>query len=298
MVEVNFCDLCKSKDVSKLYHIDRCSPEFDVAKCNKCGLIFQRPRFSDEEIQSFYSEDYYKGKADYKYIDERENIKGSAYVWKKRLKKILKNLKHKDGKNLKILDIGCSFGGFINEAKKMDFDVYGLDVSEYSVNYARNELGLNNVKAGELSKGMYDENFFDVITMVEVIEHVKNPREILTEIYRILKPGGIVLLQTANMDGKQAKVAGKDYHYFLPGHLFYFSVNTLTNYLKTIGFSKSKVFHGVDFGLLPKLKKSRLTFKHWHEYRKWVRISFYHLLSQIHVKDFAMTSSMVIYGFK
>ncbi len=298
MIPVNFCNLCKSSDIKHLYRIKTAKPEFKVSKCSNCGLIFQNPRFSDAEINDFYKEEYYTGSADFSYIDERVNFKHSSYVWDKRIKKLKKYLKTEPNNSPRFLDIGCSFGGLLQRAQNFGFEPYGIDISDYSVTYAREKLGLNNVVCGEFNPDMYTENFFDIITMVEVIEHVKNPEKIIKGIYKVLKPGGIVLLQTANMDGVQAKKGGSEYHYFLPGHLFYFSKTTLLEYLKKAGFSDSKVFHGVDFGLLPKLRKSTGSFKNWYDYFKWLRISYYHLKSQVHLGNFALTSSMVIYGFK
>ncbi len=298
MIQVNACNLCNSNNVKHLYHITNSKPEFNVSKCQNCGLIFQNPRFSDTQISDFYKEEYYTGKTDYTYVDERVNFKHSAYVWDKRIKTLLKYLKTDKNQAMRFLDIGCSFGGFLKRAQNSGFKTYGIDISDYSTAYARDELGLKNVVCGEFSAGMYEENFFDIVTMVEVIEHVKNPKKIIDGIYKVLKPGGIALIQTANMDGRQAKKAGKDYHYFLPGHLFYFSKKTLCKYLKDSGFSGYKVFHGVDFGLIPKLKKSAGSFNKWHEYFKWLKISFYHAKSAIHFKNFALTSSMVVYGFK
>ena len=298
MIEVNYCNLCSSKQLIPLYHITRCEPAFDVVKCASCGLIFQSPRFSDEAISEFYSEGYYTGKSSYTYVDERENFKGSSYVWNKRIKKISSFLGLAVNKGKRFLDIGCSFGGFLSCAEDAGFDVYGLDISSFAASYARDKLNLKNVICADFTKGLYEENFFDVITMIEVIEHVKDPMQTIKEAYKILKPGGLFLLQTANMDGYQAKKEGADYHYFLPGHLYYFSAKTLKSYLKKCGFKKVKIFYGVDFGLLPKLRKSATTFKSLKDYLKLFRISYYHLKSRVHIKDFCLTSSMVVYAVK
>ena len=100
------------------------------------------------------------------------------------------------------------------------------------------------------------------------------------------------------MDGVQAKSEKDDYHYFMPGHLSYFTKKNLTNLLKEVGFSKVKVYRPVEFGLLPKLLKSKQHFKKKRDYLKWFRISYYHYKSMIHFGDFSLTSSMVIYATK
>ena len=100
------------------------------------------------------------------------------------------------------------------------------------------------------------------------------------------------------MDGWQAQKAKERYHYFLPGHLSYFSAQNLSHTLYTIGFSKVKIYYPVDFGLLPKLRKSRGDFSTLKDYVKWFTIALYHLKSKIKWKGQPLTSSMVVYAFK
>ena len=84
------------------------------------------PRFTDEQLKEMYNESYYTGSADYSYYDERQALKYSQYVWKKRVRKIKKYI---NGGNF--LDVGCSFGGLLETASEY-FTPYGLEISEYS----------------------------------------------------------------------------------------------------------------------------------------------------------------------
>lgn len=100
------------------------------------------------------------------------------------------------------------------------------------------------------------------------------------------------------MNGKQAKDLKENYEYYMPGHLSYFTAANLTMLLKTAGFSKIKIYYPVEFSLLPKLLKSRGSFKKFSDYKAWPRISSYHIKSKLHFGNFAMTSSMVVYAVK
>ncbi|HPI90168.1 MAG TPA: class I SAM-dependent methyltransferase, partial [Spirochaetota bacterium] len=100
------------------------------------------------------------------------------------------------------------------------------------------------------------------------------------------------------MDGRQARQLKDRYEYFMPGHLSYFSMSNLRSTLRECGFSRIKVYYPVEFGLIPKLLKSRHAFKSFKDYRAWPRISWYHVKSKVHCGTFAMTSSMVIYAYK
>lgn len=243
------------------------------------------------EVHAHYNEDYYTGKSEYSYRDERGQEKFDRYVHNARLQTIARF--HKPPANL--LDIGCAFGGFIKSANDIGYKAQGLDVSPYAANEGCKE-GLN-IKAGILEPHTFLANSFDVITLIEVIEHITNPQEYLKQIQNILKPGGLLVIQTANYNGWQATQEGSSYHYYLPGHYYYYSLENLKLLLSQHGFKKFKSFIPVDFGLLPKLKKSRGSFKTISDYLNWVRISLYHFKGKIFWKNKPWTSSMVLYAF-
>ena len=113
-----------------------------------------------------------------------------------------------------------------------------------------------------------------------------------------MRTGGILLIQTADMSGLQAVSQRENYHYYLPGHLSYFTKDNLRDCLKNSGFSMVQYIGGVEFGLMPKLLKSEAGFKKAADYFKWLRIIFYHFLSKITLLNIHFTSSMVILARK
>lgn len=284
------CPLCGSTGIRFHHHISHDSHPFDVDRCSDCGFIFMNPPFKDEVIEQFYRREYYEGSAEYSYFDERGSEPYSRYVWNARLKTIRKYVP-----TGKLLDIGCAFGGFLSAASTW-FEPYGIELSPYSAEHAQKRLQ-SPVHCGTIHDHPFKHGSFDVITMVEVIEHVKDPLPLVQECRNLLREGGLLLVQTSNMDGLQAKCAGKDYAYYLPGHLSYFSRSNLTGALMDSGFKGVRAFQPVDFGLMPKLKKSRMNFQSTMDYLQWFRIGWYHYRSKIHLGDFALTSSMVLYAF-
>ncbi len=288
---INNCPLCGSIAVNNMYHIDRYKLKFDVDTCGDCGFIFMNPLFTDDMIDQFYSEDYFSGRADYSYIDEREIKKYSQYVWNKRIDVI-----HSYVKDGNFLDVGCSFGGLLESASKY-YTPFGIELSDYAFSHAEKLFG-KNIHHGTLNDHKFSDKFFSAITMIELIEHLTDPVYAINQCFKLLRPGGVLVVQTANMNGKQAKDSGGDYEYFMPGHLSYFTAENLTMLLKTAGFTKIKIYYPVEFGLLPKLLKSRGSFRKFSDYAAWLRISSYHMKSKIHFGNFAMTSSMVIYAVK
>ena len=283
------CPVC-SHSMEFLYTIDRFSNPFDIFVCPECGL--QKKHSANEDENIYYGEDYYSGRAEYSYIDERKFIPYHRHVWKARLKNIARYVAPPSD----FLDIGCAFGGFALEAKQMGYRAKGLDISDYAVQYAV-KSGLD-AKAGKLEDIPFPENSFDIVTMIEVIEHVSDPKKAFHILSDMIRPGGLLILQTANFEGLQAKHKKSDYHYYLPGHLHYYSKSNLEKILKRFGFSRTIFYGGVDFGLMPKLLKSGGGFYKPSDYLKWIQMAVYHYKSKIRWNHFAMTSSMVMYAFR
>src|SRR5439155_4283821 len=88
-------------------------------------------------------------------------------------------------------DVGCSLGLLLYMAKERGFEPCGVDLSLNAVRYARDRLGLS-VHQGTLFDARFSDGAFDVVTMVSVLEHVPNPLQTLDEIFRVLRPGGIL----------------------------------------------------------------------------------------------------------
>ncbi|MCX7997676.1 MAG: class I SAM-dependent methyltransferase [Leptospiraceae bacterium] len=256
-----------------------------IYQCH-CGLQTIHPK--SNEVQELYNEAYYTGKAEYSYKDERQTEHYDAYVWDARIRNIQKFVPTGN-----FLDIGCAFGGFLARTKEFGFTPFGVEISSYAAEYAK-KRGIQ-VYSGNFLDIDLPENFFQVITLVEVLEHLPYPEKVFDKLVKILAKGGLLLIQTANFNGKQAKEEGSKYHYYLPGHLYYYSDSLLIEILKERGIQDFKIYYGVDFPLLAKLQKSRGGFKTWKEYFAWWRISKYHLKSKFFPGS---TSSMVFYAFK
>lgn len=258
-----------------------------IYKCKKCKLQAQ-PIKTEFELANFYSEEYYKGGANYTYKDERQTEYYDSYVWRARIRNIKKFRK---GGNF--LDVGSSFGGFLNCAKQFGFNPYGVELSEYSASYCK-KRGIK-VFQGNFIDSDYPNDFFQVITMIEVLEHLNKPDLVFAKCSSLLKDGGLLVIQTANFEGKQAIQSGSNYHYYLPGHLYYYSLSNLKTFLSKAGFGNFIYYSGVDFPLYAKLLKSRGSFRKLSDYLKWFRIAYYHWKSTLLPGS---TSSMVLYAFK
>jgi 2-polyprenyl-3-methyl-5-hydroxy-6-metoxy-1,4-benzoquinol methylase len=146
----------------------------------------------------------------------------------------------------RLLDIGVGTGLFMEIAQKKGFEVFGLDVSSYAIKTVGKRMKIKSEKklvVSELTEKTYASNYFDVINMRHSIEHVSDPEKLLKNVYKILKPGGIVAIATPNSFGWHAKLFKELWpHWSVPYHIQFFSKKSLEIVVKKSGFTilKSK----------------------------------------------------------
>ncbi|MBR9701508.1 class I SAM-dependent methyltransferase [Candidatus Pacearchaeota archaeon] len=244
------CNLCGKKDHDFLFNSkDRMfniSGEFSLYKCRNCGLVFLSSQLKDEELLKHYpSEFYYSfGRKDDKKIIK--TIYKTIYSDKGSLlmKILLSPLKSfvrgaKIIQKGKILDIGCGSGTFLKSMSEFGMDCFGVEIGDFDGKYAiKNKL---KIYKGDLLDAKYPSNYFDVITMRHVLEHVRDPMITLKEVYRILKKDGTFILETPNTSSFTNYLFGKFWvHYDLPRHFFSFNLEHLKRYAEKNNFKIGK----------------------------------------------------------
>jgi SAM-dependent methyltransferase len=146
----------------------------------------------------------------------------------------------------KLLDVGCGSGIFLQVAREAGWQTFGVDFDHKAVSCAH-ALDLN-VLLGGIEQFSDKENFFDVITIGHVIEHVHDPKEVLMEVHRLLKPGGILWIETPNISSVGHSYWGRYWRGLEPPrHLVLFNYGSLRNLLGQVGFQRmtTKVRHGI-----------------------------------------------------
>lgn len=104
--------------------------------------------------------------------------------------------KYIDFKNKKVLDVGCGVGMFLKQFKKLGAKVYGIDVDKKKIEIAKRKY--KNVKVAPAEKIPFRKETFDIVWLHEVIEHVEDEKKVLSECFRVLKPGGKVVIFAPN----------------------------------------------------------------------------------------------------
>jgi 2-polyprenyl-3-methyl-5-hydroxy-6-metoxy-1,4-benzoquinol methylase len=141
--------------------------------------------------------------------------------------------KYNDGVHL--LDIGCGEGFFLFNAARFGYATKGVEPSQDAAAYARKEFGLD-VEAKPFEELRSPENHFDVVTLWQVLEHMLCPLMVLKEVHRILKPGGLLVVSTPNIEGIPAKILRKRWWDIKRLHVNQFSTKTLRDILQNAGF--------------------------------------------------------------
>ncbi|MFH1847910.1 MAG: methyltransferase domain-containing protein, partial [Candidatus Omnitrophota bacterium] len=236
MLEEVKCDLCGRSHYKVLYR-SGCAVEenqtyrisqtflkapYQIVKCLGCGLVYASPRAKIEKILSSYAD-----MVDEEYAEEEPGRRLSARVILSRIESFKKGGK--------ILDVGCATGFLLDEAKKRGWDAHGVELSKWCACYAKDKLGLN-VVCGMLKDAGFNGSFFDAVVLQDTIEHLIDPKETLIQIRRILKPDGILYVNTPDINSMISRVLRTRWWGINQSHLYYFSKKTLYKMLEAAGF--------------------------------------------------------------
>lgn len=232
------CNLCGSNNRKFLF----VKNSFEIFRCMQCGLIYADIEWTQDEVQKFYSKDYFvccentsaKCYLDY-FEKEREALIANG-------KKRLKQIEYKQPPPGRLLDVGCACGYFVEIAQKNGWEAEGLDISEYATAYGRDTLGLKlQTTSLKVYESYCQKNYFDLITFWGVFDQLIDPKETLKAAYNLLKDNGLIVIRIPNADNLWVKLAGKQWHFFSPpAHIYYFTFKTIQTLLEEIGF---KVCH-------------------------------------------------------
>lgn len=235
------CKLCNSNDAEYLFGYEFDGVPLRRVKCKHCGLIYANPRLTKERTRQYFDSKYYT----------EDNIK---YWFDSRISLFKDNLRaiERYSQKGRLLDVGCGLGFFMKIAKDNDWKTFGTEISDFGSSYAKTELGLN-VFNGELRDANFPDDYFDVVTLWDVIYYLNEPREELMEIRRVLKKGGLLCLRVPigqsfainNWIGIRRILRHKTCPSFILSGthdwLYIFSGKTITKMLKKTGFDSLKI---------------------------------------------------------
>lgn len=195
---------------------------FKVVLCKECGLGFLNPQPSHEDYIKHYSRDKHKPAPDKSGILSQKKYHRCYIQWLKAHSNI--------PKDAKILDIGCGTGTFLYFLKELGYhNVIGLEISPQAVRVAKEELGIE-VYNRDFSNHNLPHESFDVIVGTALMEHMINPLMAIKEAAKLLKPGGLIYLNTPDLKAMNFRRT-----FFKFVHPYYFTQITLSSLLQQAG---------------------------------------------------------------
>ena len=246
--------------------------DWHILECAICGFVFVTPLPDDEYLRAHYQQ--------YLPVDDEK-----IFQWSNLMEEVsYRSLEaiEKDGpvpSDGRLLDVGCGYGFFLGKARERGWSVHGVEPCVHARDYAL-KTGLQ-VDLGGLLEQKYPDGSFTVVTMFYVLEHVREPLSYLKEAYRILKPGGLLLVRVPHTTPivkllKAFRI--KNRLYDTPSHLSDFSPKTLSLALIKAGFDGGETFPGgatrpYPFGecLLSATSGWFADAFYWISFGKWLR---------------------------
>lgn len=218
------CYLCNKKS-SLVYQVKNRS----IYRCLDDDLFFSIDKKSDQFV---YDQDYY-GSSPYTQLP----ILKDAYFQNKINKILILYPKER----LKILDVGCGWGNFLEILNKNHLPYLGTDISQEAVTICQ-EKSLNCQKADLIELSRDSRQKYSAIAFFQVIEHLKNPLEYLKAAKKLLKKNGVLLITTPNNNSPLRSLFGPKWSvYNTPSHYFFYSKKSIGRLLKKAGFNSFEI---------------------------------------------------------
>ncbi len=239
--EHTICPMCGNDNNVLLFEgsdlLHSAAERFRLVTCQVCGHIYQNPRPTVTGISKYYPENY---------LPFQKAIEDEPFWWRRidrrygryrRCIAVHNAAVHKG----RLLDVGCATGIFLDGMRQFGWQVQGVEPVPSAAEYARVRFGLD-VFCGQLEAANFPGRSFDVITLWDVLEHVHEPRLLLAEIARLLRPGGLLILSLPNPDSLEARLLGRFWiGWDLPRHLNLFRPQLLKLQLARFGLCVTNI---------------------------------------------------------
>jgi SAM-dependent methyltransferase len=226
------CPSCARSTAQRfLYRKNGC----DILRCEECGI--GRAEAGGFDPTAYYTDGYFSGAHADGYVD----YGGAEPVLRREFARAVDFLRrYRDGG--KLLEIGCAYGFFLQEAKR-HFGVAGIEVAEGAVAHCR-RAGLD-VSQGVAEPQTLDRvGCLDAIVMLDVIEHLPDPRGTLALCVQQLNPGGVIMLTTGDFGSGIARLAGEKWRLMTPPqHLWFFTQESMRRLAASLGLEVAAYDH-------------------------------------------------------
>ena len=236
--EVICCPFCGHVDA------ERYRTSADIVRCLSCGTVYLRTRLNKNAMRRVY-QSYADGPSHMALPADGEAIKKSGL----RRDYFLNELLEFTAPVGRLLDVGCGWGAFLDNARDRGFEVQGIEVTRKCVAFANERLGIP-VTDEPFEDVAFESGSLSVVTMLHVLEHLPEPSRAIENAYRSLKPGGIFCGIVPNIESLCSRELGETWYWLDPQyHYVHYSPSTLKMHLESAGFTVEGLYTATgDYG--------------------------------------------------
>ncbi len=227
------CPACGAETAHHfLYEKNGC----DIWKCSVCGI--GRTETDNFDPGSYYTKEYFDGS----HADGYADYVGAESVLRREFAETAAFVRSK-ATGSRLLDVGCAYGFFLQEAERLFETVAGIEVAEDAVSHCRGK-GLRVLNGVADAENMRTLGMMDAIVLLDVIEHVPEPFETISLCARHLNPGGALILTTGDFQSLTARVAGRNWRLMTPPqHLWFFTPASMSRLAGRAGLQTDMLDH-------------------------------------------------------
>ena len=234
--EETACNLCGARDDVVVGTRDRDGRPLRTVLCRRCGLVWTNPRPTIAEMNAYYGTTY---RADYKGQRTpplRKLVRGFLGAADRR--PMLRSFGART-----MLDVGCGAGELVYLMRRDGIDASGLDPGIEFAEFARSVLGVP-IQTASVDMAVVSEESLDLVAMFHALEHVPDPRSVLSSVRGWLKRGGHLVIEVPNIAAR-VQAPSHQYHY---AHLYHFTASTLGALGEAAGLRLVSTAHSSDGG--------------------------------------------------
>ncbi len=250
------CSLCGAENHRLLWQFDG----WQYVKCRSCGLVYQSPQPVADELVERYDGEYCSYELENQEAFFNLMLLGlrDAGFYRLESKLLADSSDNPESEPLSFIDVGCATGKLVEYMQNRGWNSSGIEVCESAAQYGIEHRGVS-IHIGPAESSGINDSSVDLIHCSHLIEHLNNPDAYLKWCFRVLKPGGHLIVVTPDISGMQAVLFGHEWRSAIADHMYLFSGRTLRRMLEKNGFKikKQKTWGGLAAGTAPlPLKKA------------------------------------------
>lgn len=230
---IDSCPICHRPESKTTCTVSYGKEDYLIVQCGNCSHYYSKFDITQINSASLYNDEVYQ------VIDNRDSVYSKIMDYE--YGQVLKTVRKWYPQRSRILDFGSGKGNFLFLAKKFGFDVFGVETARERAEFARQKFNLD-ISQEMYTAGKIKESSFDVITLFHVLEHLPDPKEILSNLIKDnLNDNGLLILEVPNFSSLQSSIAKNRWmHLDIPRHLSHFTDIRLVEFAKELNFKVVK----------------------------------------------------------